>query len=179
MATVDRRSLWSDDTSPANETETATISRERLHRVATVRRQQGLSLRSAARQIGTDVRSLRAQEGEDTDLRLSEIYQWQRVLGVPLTDLLEDPGTQLSRPVLERARMVRIMKTVKALLDRVNSSGPRRLAETLVGQLVEIMPELEEVGAWHTVGQRRSLDDFGRAAERVMPDEVFQRVERR
>ena len=184
MATVERSSFWSDEKRALNDgapecKETNAVPKLRLHRVAAVRRQQGLSLRSAARQLGKDVKSVRREEGENTDLRLSELYQWQQVLGVPLTDLLEDPGTSLSRPVLERARMVRIMKTVKALVDRVDSTPANRLVQTLVTQLVEIMPELAEVGAWHTVGQRRSLDEFGRAAERVVPDDVFQRFDRR
>ncbi len=29
------------------------------------------------------------------------------------------------------------------------------------------MPELSEVAPWHTVGQRRSLDELGRAADHV------------
>ena len=176
MSTVERSSLWSNEQETLKEP--APYTRRRLHRVASVRRQQGLSLRSAARQLGSDMRTVRSQEDESADLRLSEIYDWQRVLGVPLADLLEDPGTTLSRPVLERARMVRIMKTVRALVDRAESVAAKRLVETLVMQLVEVMPELEEVGAWHTVGQRRSLDEFGRAAERVMPDDIFQKFDR-
>ena len=181
MATVDRSFFWSDQEHAPNGQEPEhreTDAKPRLHRVAAVRRQQGLSLRSAARQLGKDVRSVQREEREDADLRLSELFQWQQVLAVPLTDLLEDPGMSLSRPVLERARMVRIMKTVKALVDRVESPAADRLVQTLVTQLVEIMPELKEVGAWHTVGQRRSLDECGRAAERVMPDEMFQRFDR-
>ena len=60
----------------------------------------------------------------------------------------------------------------------MESPAANRLVETLIIQLIEIMPELEEVGAWHTVGQRRSLDEYGRAAERIMPEEVFQRFDR-
>ena len=89
----------------------------RLHRVATVRKQQGVSLRSIARQTRLDARELSSQEKETTDLRLSDLYRWEQVLGVPVTELLLDSGTQLSRPIMERARMVRIMKTVKSLLE--------------------------------------------------------------
>lgn len=177
MATVEQNSVWSGDSPVINASEGTANRPKRLHRVATVRRQQGLSLRSVSRQLGKDVRSLRQEEGESSDLRLSDLMGWQRVLGVPLVDLLEDPECALSRPVLERARMVRIMKTVKALLERVESTSAKRLAETLVSQLVELMPELEEVGPWHTVGQRRSLDEYGRTAERVMPEDLFQRFE--
>jgi hypothetical protein len=43
----------------------------------------------------------------------------------------------------------------------------------LVEQLVELMPELAHVTAWHAVGHRRSLEEYGRIAERVYPDEAF------
>jgi transcriptional regulator with XRE-family HTH domain len=146
-----------------------------LHRVATVRQQQGVSLRSAARQLGTDVRNLRQQEGETTDLRLSQLLEWQRVLEVPIVDLLIEPGTPLSRPVLERARLVRLMKTVMAIRQQAPSTRVQRLTQTMVDQLVEIMPELAQVGPWHSVGQRRSLEEYGVAAQRSLSDDFFHR----
>ena len=84
---------------------------EALHRVRTVRRQQGVSLRSAARHLGTDIRHTRSLENESTDLKLSDLYKWQKALDVPITDLLVDPEGPLSRPVLEPSRMIRLMKT--------------------------------------------------------------------
>ena len=173
MATVERNSSEWTDSSSHRPFASDLAGPPKLHRVATVRRQQGLSLRSAARQMGSDVRTLREQERETNDLRLSDLCNWQHVLGVPLVELLEDPGTPLSRPVMERAKMVRIMKSVKALVEHASTPSVRRLAETLVAQLVEMMPELEEVGAWHSVGQRRSLSEYGRAAERVVSDDLF------
>jgi hypothetical protein len=47
------------------------------------------------------------------------------------------------------------------------------MAQTLVEQLIEIMPELRGVSAWHTVGKRRRLDELGVAAERSLSEEVF------
>ena len=41
----------------------------------------------------------------------------------------------------------------------------RRMAEMLVEQLTQIMPELAHIAPWHSVGHRRGLDDFGRIAE--------------
>jgi len=38
---------------------------------------------------------------------------------------------------------------------------------------IEIMPELKDVSPWHVVGQRRRLDEYGRAAERSVPDSIF------
>jgi len=43
-------------------------------------------------------------------------------------------------PVLERARLVRIMKTVAAISEKAESSSIKRLARTLASQLVELMP---------------------------------------
>lgn len=148
-----------------------TPSGKRMHRIREVRRLQGVSLRSASRQIGLDVRRLRAQESESTDLHISDLLKWQKALDVPVSELLEEPDTQLSRPVLERARMIRLMKTAQAILERSNSTSIRRMAQMLIEQLTEIMPELKHVGAWHSVGQRRSLNELGRIVERTIPTE--------
>jgi len=144
-----------------------------LHRIRTVRLQQGVSLRSAARQMGTDIRSLRLQEQESTDLRLSDLHKWQKALDVPLTDLVEETDEPLSRPVLERARLIRLMKTAKAIEERSPTASVSRMAETLVSQLVEIMPELEEISPWHQFGQRRSLDEYGRVVDRRLSDDLM------
>src|SRR5262245_64344461 len=88
-----------------------------LHRIQEVRRLQGMSLRTAARQLGTDIRSIRAQEQATTDLRLSDIYSWQRALDVPVAELLVDEDEPLSRPVRERAAMLKIMKTARSLVE--------------------------------------------------------------
>lgn len=152
-----------------NSTNPSASTPNRMHRIATVRRQQGVSLRTVSRQLQADSTTLKQQEDETRDLRLSEIYAWQKVLGVPLDELLVDSGTDLSRPILERARMVRVMKTVKAILEVASTPAVKRLVSNLEMQLVELMPELKEISAWHSVGQRRSLDDVGRIMERVIP----------
>lgn len=149
-------------------------SSRRLHRIRTVRRQQGMSLRTAARQMDSTIREIRQQEDESADLRLSELYRWQAALEVPLAELLVDPDTPLSRPVMERAGMVRLMKTATAILEQAPSQRTRRMAQMLVEQLLELMPELKGVGPWHSVGQRRSLEDMGRIAERSLPDDFLQ-----
>lgn len=146
---------------------------QKLHRIATVRNQQGVSLRSASRQMGRTMSTVRSQEDETQDLRISELARWQKVLGVPLQDLLIDPDPPLSKPVMERAKLVRLMKTAAALKENVKSEGATRLATMLIQQLVEIMPELEHVSAWHSVGQRRSLDEYGRIVERSVSDDMF------
>lgn len=145
----------------------------RLHRIRTVRRQQGISLRSAARYLGSNIREIRAQEDEAADLRLSDLYRWQAALDVPLEELLVESERPLSRPVLERAKLVRMMKTAAAILELAPNSQVARLAARLVDQLVELMPELKEVAPWHSVGQRRSSDEFGEVLRRRIPAEFF------
>jgi len=137
----------------------------KLHRIQDVRRREGMSLRSAARHLGYDMRRVREQEQDTTDLRLSDLHRWQEALGVPIAELLVESDQSLSGPVLERARMVRLMKTAAAIRERAGSHPVSRLAQMLVEQLLELMPELRDVGPWHSVGQRRSLDEYGRAAE--------------
>jgi hypothetical protein len=130
-------------------------------------------MRTAARHTGTDVRQLKLQEQETTDLRISDLHKWQLALDVPISELLVEPDYCLSPPVLERARLVRLMKTIRAIQQRASSIRIRRMAETAADQLVEIMPELKEVSAWHEYGQRRSLNEYGRVVDRQVPDDLF------
>lgn len=147
--------------------------KQQMHRISAVRKQQRVSLRTAARQMHTEIRKVREQEEESADLRLSDLYRWQDVLEVPVADLLMDPGTPLSRPVMERAQMVRLMKTAMAIFEHTESVAVQRMAQMLVEQLTDIMPELEDVNAWHAVGQRRSMDEMGRVSERPIPESCF------
>jgi transcriptional regulator with XRE-family HTH domain len=149
-----------------------------LHRLAAVRRQQGISQRNIARRLNIDINTVRQQEEETTDLPLSTLYLWQRVLEVPISELLVDSNAPLSPPVYERARMVKVMKTVAAIAEKADTPSMKRLLEMLINQLLEIMPELTDVAPWHTVGQRRTLDEYGRVVERQLPDDMFKRQPR-
>jgi transcriptional regulator with XRE-family HTH domain len=146
-----------------------------LHRLSTVRRQQGISLRNIARRLNMEMSAVRQQEEETSDLPLSVLYEWQKVLEVPISELLVDSNAPLSAPVMERARMVKVMKTVAAIAEKANTPSLKRLLQMLGTQLLEIMPELTDVAPWHSVGQRRTLEEYGRAVERQMPDPMFRR----
>lgn len=140
-----------------------------LHRIAAVRRHQGVSRRILSRRLKLDVSHVKWQEREDSDMLLSALYKWHRALEVPVSELLVETGEPLSAPVMKRAQMLRLMKTVVAIQQRAQQPSIRRMAEMLVQQVLEIMPELEGVGPWHAVGQRRTMDEVGRAAERCLP----------
>ncbi len=148
----------------------------RLHRIAEVRQQQGVTLRNVARRLGIEMAVIRRQEQPDADLRISDLLRWQQVLDVPLADLVEEGEGQLSGPVLARSRMVKLMKTAAAIREQVGDQGQAsRLVGQLIEQILEIMPELADVTPWHTVGQRRTLDDVGRAARNTVSDDLFGR----
>ena len=170
MASAELSVVYSDDNHTIR---TPGTPGQSLHRIQEVRRLQGMSLRTAARQLGTDIRSIRAQEQDTTDLRLSDIYKWQRALDVPVSELLVEEDEPLSRPVRERGAMLKIMKTARTLLESAPKGPAHRMAENLVEQLLELMPELKEVSPWHSVGQRRSLDEMGRIAETPLGDPNF------
>ncbi len=140
-----------------------------LHRLAEVREQQGISVRSAARRMGVPMSQVRQEEKQGSHLTLADLVRWQRALEVPLIDLLVDEDSPISSPVVSRARWLRIMKTVKALLEASPSPSITRMAQMLEGQVLEVMPELQDVGPWHSVGQRRSHDEQGRIAEQPVP----------
>lgn len=148
-------------------------TRPRLHRIADVRRRQGISIRSAARRLHTSMDQVRRQEDPYCDMPLSELYRWQQALEVPVVELLVENDTPLSEPVLTRARLVRIMKTVRAIKESTNSTSIQRFTTMLDQQLVELMPELQNVSAWPSVGQRRLPTELGRTAERVLPESFF------
>lgn len=147
----------------------------RLHRIADVRRLQGVTLRNVSRRLGTPLTVVRRQEQPDCDLRLSDLLQWQAVLEVPVAELLVEGEGQLSGPVLQRSRMVKLMKTAAAIRERTNDTTTARMVSMLIDQILELMPELADVTPWPTVGQRRTLDDVGRTARQPVADEVFRR----
>jgi transcriptional regulator with XRE-family HTH domain len=146
-----------------------------LHRIAEVRQQQGVTLRNVARRLGIPLPVVRRQERPDSDLRLSELLRWQEVLEVPVAELLVEGDGQLSGPVLARSRMVKLMKTVAAIREQSQDPGIMRMVSMLVDQVLEIMPELADVTPWHSIGQRRTRDDFGRTARMVISEEMFRR----
>jgi transcriptional regulator with XRE-family HTH domain len=134
-----------------------------LHRLGEARQHEGLAQRVVARRLGISVQEVREQEQPSSDIRLSELYRWQEAIGTPLVELLIEPDGALSPPVQLRARMLRVMKTVRSIQERARQASVRRLVERLVDQLVEIMPELKDCGAWPAVGHRRSLHELGQA----------------
>ena len=95
---------------------------------------------------------------------------------MPVAELLVEGEGQLSGPVLQRSRMVKLMKTAAAIRERTQDTTTARMVSMLIEQILELMPELADVTPWHTVCQRRTLDDVGRTARNPVADDVFRRT---
>jgi transcriptional regulator with XRE-family HTH domain len=162
-----------DDSEPVVRKPVANGKSRIVQQVGEARRRQGLSIRCVAQRLGLTVGDVRAKEEPDADMLLSELYRWQEVLEVPLEELLADPDEELSPRVLMRARMLRVMKTARALRAQARTEGEHRLAKLLISQLIEIMPELKEVSAWPAVGHRRTADEIGKIGERPISDDFM------
>lgn len=130
----------------------------RFHRLVEVRRQEGVSRRCMARRMGIPLAEVKLQEQQTNDIPLSVLYQWQKALQVPVTELLAPPEDSLSLPLLQRAQMVQMTKTAVTILERAEQPSIRRLARTLIEQMAEIMPELRRCTPWPGTGRRRKHD---------------------
>jgi transcriptional regulator with XRE-family HTH domain len=147
-----------------------------LHRLGEARRQENISRGTVARRLGVTVEEVRRQECETTDMPLSTLYKWAKVLDQPVTELLQETDYSLAMPLFNRAHMALVMKTAITILERAGDPRTKRLAQTMVDQLTEIMPELRGMAAWQIVGKRRRRDELGIAAERGLPDAFFRNV---
>jgi len=139
-----------------------------LHRLSEARKSERLTSRCMARRLNISLTEVLEQENPANDLPLSVLARWARALGVPMAELLVDSTPDhLSPAVHMRCRLVRVMKTVRALQERTEEQRVRNMAERLVNDLVAIMPELKTITAWNDVGTRRRLDEYGQAALRA------------
>lgn len=141
------------------------------HQLAKVRHRQGLSQRCVANRLGITVAEVRKQEEPSFDLTISQLYRWQEVLDVPVNELLNELEDTLSPHVVDRVRMLRVMKTAQAVQSHARTGEQQTLAEDLVDQLIDAMPELQAVSAWPSVGQRRTKEEFGRIVENPVSDQ--------
>jgi len=125
----------------------------------------------------TTVSEIRRQENEWEDIPLSVLYKWQQALGVPIQELLVESDEELSLPVRRRAQLLRIMKTAMTIRERSRHIPTQRLAQMLIDQLLELMPELRGVSPWPAVGKSRLPTDLGQAFYRRLSDEFWRKTD--
>ncbi|MGI5832609.1 MAG: hypothetical protein ACOX6D_08810 [Thermoguttaceae bacterium] len=148
-----------------------------LHQVAVARRNQAVSVASCARKLGISVQEARRQEQPTTDLTLSQLMAWKKVLDVPLSELIGPIEDELENPIRNRAMLVKVMKSAKQVRRLTRESRIRIISDNLIEQLVLLMPELESITAWPDVGQSHEARSLGQAAYRQFDPEVARRLE--
>lgn len=141
-----------------------TCTLEPLHRIAEVRNQQGYTLRTVARKTGLDICLLKVQEQPHTNLTLKQLQAWQHALEVPIESLLVDRDLEMNDQIQARAKLVKIMKTVCSMREVTKNRRMIHLLQSLRLQLIELMPELEQVRGWNIHGPRNPTDNLGRIA---------------
>jgi hypothetical protein len=145
----------------------------RLNCIAEVIEREHVSPRSLAQRLDMTVSEVLASSKPTNDLTLSELYRWQVVLQVPIAELLVELDMDLSAPVKLRCQLLKAMRTVRSIQERAKEKPVQVMALRLAKQLLEMMPELKYVSAWPAVGQRRTLNDIGAIAEKVVPDQLL------
>lgn len=148
-----------------------------LHRLATVREEQNVSLTRIAKRLSIDIAEARRQSLETTDLLLSQLYRWREILEVPVGELVIEPEEIPNNPVRNRGQLIKIMKTARTIRENVQEENLVILAQLLIDQLVEMMPELANISAWPSVGQAREQRDLGQAVYRRFDSSVSRRLE--
>jgi transcriptional regulator with XRE-family HTH domain len=134
-----------------------------LHRLGEVREQEGLTRERVAQFLGISIDEVAQKEQPSSDILLSELHRWQKVLRVPIAELLNEPDGEYSPPVQLRARLILAMKTVRSIQESAREESLQWLAELLVNQLVEVMPELKGIAAWPADAPSRGKRELGQA----------------
>jgi len=173
MARTGRSSNKPPDTPQSSDTSFQN-PRGELHRIGIAREQQGLSLRTVARRMRKSIAEVKDQEQSSSDLHLSTLYLWCEVLNVPIEELLVEPKESFSTPVLKRTQMIKLIKMAMTIGAAAESDAVRRLADTMVELLIEIMPELQHIKS--TLGSTGPAcrGRVGRVAENTIADSFFE-----
>lgn len=145
----------------------------KLNCIEEVIEREHTSPRSLAQRLDMTVSEVQASSKPTNDLRLSELYRWQSVLRVPISELLIELDTELSAPVKHRCQLLKAMRTVRSIQERAREKPVQVMALRLAEQLLEMMPELKHVTAWPSVGQRRTRNEFGAITEKLVPAQLF------
>ena len=145
--------------------------RKRYHRVATVRKLEGMSAARAATRLGVPASHIERLEDEHLDLPISLLYAWHRALEVPMSELMVDTGDSTPNAIWDRAKLLKAMKTVASIREVTDDPEVERMATNLRNELLQIMPELDEVKAWPRAGTpRKPHECFGRIMDKPFSD---------
>ena len=150
----------------------------RIHRLASVRKQERVSWKSLSRRTGIPIGELKLQENEGQDLRLSTLQKWHQAFNVPIEELVVEPDDRITPSLELKAHLIKVTKTILLLLEQCEDETTKILAKRLFDELIQIMPELKEVGPWPTRNRPRDPNDVPRRVEQqistdLLPDRVL------
>ena len=123
-----------------------------------------------------------ARQGKDAIALLKEDHKKVKGLLAQLEKTTERGAERRKKLLAQIETEVKVHTTIEeeifypAYRDAVKKKDDRELYQEALEEhhVVDlVMPELKDVAAWHSIGQRRSPDELGRTAERVFPDSFF------
>ena len=151
---------------PLDEKIDYTAAPGRRHYIAEVIKNQKISIAHCAKRLGLTQEEVLRQIDPKSNLTLNQLFDWSEVLDVPLTELLPfDSST--SDPIRNRALLLRIMKTARQVQSLSANTVVQSAAETLILQLLELVPDFAMIEAWPSVGQSRVAKVDGLSTRRV------------
>ncbi|GHT27652.1 hypothetical protein FACS18942_07240 [Planctomycetales bacterium] len=153
------------------------LSQKKFHRLAEIRDRQMISLSAVAEHLAVSVAEVRRQENPETDLHLSQLYLWRDILETSVGELIIEPEDIPSNPIRTRCQLVKVMKTARSIFEGTKEKGTEILANQLIEELTELMPELADVAAWPTVGQSREPKSPGQAVLRRFDNFIARQLE--
>ncbi len=151
---------------PLDEKIDYTAAPGRRHYIAEVLKNQKISVAHCAKRLGVTEEEVLRQLDPKSNLTLNQLFDWCEVLDVPLSEILPfDSST--SDPIRNRALLLRIMKTARQIQDLSVRTKVQYAAETLILQLLELVPDFAMIEAWPSVGQSRVAMVDGLSTRRV------------
>jgi transcriptional regulator with XRE-family HTH domain len=124
------------------------------HQLRAVRRRENVTVRTMAKRLGVTVPEVKRQEQASLDITLSILTAWARALEIPAAELLGQVRPGLAPDLAMRANLIRAMKTIRAIQERAQDSAIQPLADSLVQEMLEQYPELDDVKPWPRYGTR-------------------------
>ncbi len=151
---------------PLDEKIDYTAAPGRRHYIAEVLKNQRISVAFCAKRLGVSEEEVLRQLDPKSNLTLNQLFDWSEVLEVPLPELLPfDSST--ADPIRNRALLLRIMKTARQVQSLSVHTTVQYAAETLILQLLELVPDFAMIEAWPSVGQSRVAKVDGLSTRRV------------
>jgi len=143
-----------------------------MHHLKEARERAGLSLRTVSRRTGISISELQKQE-ESNEVSLVDLWLWQDALDVPIGELFGEPPETLSEMNRLRTGLLRIMRSVRSLLQTDLSEAQEAYVRNIETKLRSLMPELEDVRSWPVYGERRPGNEPTRTEARMIATAVW------